>query len=513
MRNLPLRADRHYVAPDETPQTREALTAAAVMRVVGAVDDYLYTNEHCADGSRRSIFSGPNREKLMGGQPPPGTDIAAEWERLIHPDDWGEHLAHRARLRRGDPSEVRYRLCGYDGVVRWIHARAHSVHEDGRVFVDGIVSDVTRQVEAEMELVRAREQLEQLSSENEHHALHDALTGLGNRRKLLPRLDAALTSGGSWLMALFDLDGFKRYNDTFGHLAGDALLVRLSARLREAMPPDTSFRLGGDEFLVLTPADVDVERVLGDASDALSEDGDGFSIRASFGAAFLPEETDDPSAALHLCDQRLYNEKSRRSARRGRPQDVLLEALHAREPSLEVHSSDVANMAVAVGARLGLDAATLARLKQAALLHDIGKIGIPDSVLSKPGPLSDDEWTFIRRHTIIGERILAASPALTEVAQIVRSTHERIDGTGYPDGLRGDAIPVEARIISVCDAYSSMTSERPYRAELAPRDAIHELELNAGTQFDRAIVEMLKAVIAADHSPRAGEGRKENPDV
>jgi diguanylate cyclase (GGDEF)-like protein len=501
MRDLPLRADRYQVDRDETPETRDALAAASVLRIVGSVDDYLYTNEHCADGSRRSVFSGPNREKLMGGQPPPGTDTAAEWERLIHPDDWSEHLAHRSRLRRGEPSEVRYRICGYDGVERWIHARTHPVHKDGRVFVDGIVSDVTRQVEGEQQLAKAREQLERLASVNEQHALHDALTGLGNRRKLLPRLDAALISGDPWLMALFDLDGFKRYNDTFGHPAGDDLLVRLATRLREAMPTDTAFRLGGDEFLVLTRADVDVEELLEQAARALSEDGDGFSIRASFGAAFLPEETSDPSAALHICDQRLYNEKSRRSARRGRPQDVLLEALNAREPGLEIHSTDVANLAVAVGARLGLDAESLARLKQAALLHDIGKIGIPDSVLSKPGPLSDDEWTFIRRHTIIGERILAASPALTDAARIVRSTHERVDGTGYPDGLRGDSIPVEARIISACDAYSSMTSERTYRPELSQADAIAQLELGAGTQFDPKIVALLTAVVVADHSP------------
>ena len=111
---------------------------------------------------------------------------------MIHPDDWDAHLAHRDRLRRGEASEVRYRLCGYDGVVRWIHARTRPVHVDGRVFVDGVVWDVTRQVETEVELARAREQLELLASLNEQHALHDSLTRLGNRRKLMPRLDAAL---------------------------------------------------------------------------------------------------------------------------------------------------------------------------------------------------------------------------------------------------------------------------------------------------------------------------------
>jgi diguanylate cyclase (GGDEF)-like protein/putative nucleotidyltransferase with HDIG domain len=479
------------------PAPLDAVAAAAVLRIVSAVDDYIYTNEHCADGSRRSVFSGPNREKLMGGQPPPGADTAAEWERLIHRDDWDAHLAHRNRLRSGEPSQVRYRLRGYDGVTRWIEARSRPVHKDGRVFVDGIVSDVTRQVEAEHLLALAREQLERMAAMHEENALHDALTGLGNRRKLMLRLGAALAAGEPWLMGLFDLDGFKRYNDTFGHPAGDELLVRFASRLKEAMPRDAAFRLGGDEFLILTPANVDIERLLERAATALSEQGDGFEITSSFGAVFIPEETDDASTALQICDQRLYNEKSRRSDRRGRPQDMLLEALHAREPALEHHSNIVAKLAVAMGTQLSLDGETLARLKQAALLHDIGKIGIPDSVLSKPGPLSDDEWSFVRRHTVIGERILAASPSLKDVARIVRSTHERMDGTGYPDGLPGAEICVEARIIAICDAFASMTSERSYRPELSPAEAIAELRRCAGSQFDSEIVELLASTVAA----------------
>jgi diguanylate cyclase (GGDEF)-like protein len=298
-------------------------------------------------------------------------------------------------------------------------------------------------------------------------------------------------------MALFDLDGFKRYNDTFGHPAGDALLVRLATRLRAAMPSDAAFRFGGDEFLILTAADGDVERLLAQAALALTEEGTGFNVTASFGAVLLPDETRDPSTALQLCDQRLYNEKSRRSARRGRPQDVLLEALNAREPDLEGHSHDVADLAVEVGARFGLEAEGLAQLKQAALLHDIGKIGIPDTVLSKPGPLNDAEWNFIRRHTIIGERILAASPALVDVARIVRSTHENFDGAGYPDGLSGAAIPIEARIISICDAYCSMTSERSYRPPLRGAEALAELARCAGTQFDPTLVELLTSILVA----------------
>jgi HD-GYP domain-containing protein (c-di-GMP phosphodiesterase class II) len=191
----------------------------------------------------------------------------------------------------------------------------------------------------------------------------------------------------------------------------------------------------------------------------------------------------------------LYNQKSHRAAERGRPEDVLLEALSAREPHLEHHSTDVAGLAVGVGQGLGLAAEVLDRIRQVALLHDIGKIGIPDSVLAKPGSLTEDEWTMIRRHTVIGERIAAASPALVEIAPLIRSTHERFDGTGYPDQLSGNAIPLEARIVSSCDAYSAMTASRTYRGALTSAEALAELASGSGSQFDPVVVRELAALV------------------
>jgi HD-GYP domain-containing protein (c-di-GMP phosphodiesterase class II) len=149
-----------------------------------------------------------------------------------------------------------------------------------------------------------------------------------------------------------------------------------------------------------------------------------------------------------------------------------------------------------VSRRLEVSAEDLGPLLQAASLHDIGKAAIPDSILDKPGPLNGEEWAFMRTHTVIGERILTAAPALIEAARLVRSSHERWDGSGYPDGLAGQMIPLGARIISVCDAYDAMASDRPYRSRMSPEVALEELRRCAGSQFDPVVVAALAAVLA-----------------
>jgi diguanylate cyclase (GGDEF)-like protein len=477
-------------------------SADAMLRIVSTIDDYLYTNEHCADGSRRSVFSGPNREKLMGGALPVNADAANEWERMIHPDDFGEHLAHRERLRAGQASEVRYRLVGYDGVTRWVRAKTKPSHVDGRVFVDGIVSDVTAEVARERELAEAQAALRTLADVNAHQALHDALTGLGNRRKLAEDLERVLEDKEHSILVLFDLNGFKQYNDAFGHPAGDALLQRLAMKLQAALSDDAAaYRLGGDEFCVLRALDVDadVEAWLSVMTLCFAESGEGFEVTTGLGAVFLPEEAATPSAALQIADQRLYAEKRSRSSLRGRPQELLLQTLFEREPDLHAHTTEVAELTIAIAIELGLDPVTVERAEQAAFMHDVGKIAVPDAVLQKAGPLDDGEWELIRQHTLIGERILAAAPALASVAPIIRSTHERWDGKGYPDGLSGESIPVEARIVSVCDAYSAMIRGRPYGAPRTEAEALAEVVRCAGSQFDPTAVDALRAVLVSAH--------------
>jgi HD-GYP domain-containing protein (c-di-GMP phosphodiesterase class II) len=225
-------------------------------------------------------------------------------------------------------------------------------------------------------------------------------------------------------------------------------------------------------------------------TDCFSESGDGFAITASSGVALMPKEAADGSAALRLCDRRMYARKhSRRSTTAAQARDVLLATLAAYQDELEEIGSGVAGTAECVGAEFGFAGVRLQELTHAAHLHDIGKVAVPAAILAKPGPLTPDEWEFVERHPVIGERILAAAPALTGAARAVRSTHERFDGTGYPDRLAGEQIPLEARIISVCDAYDAMTGGRPYRRAVGHIEALDELRRCAGSQFDPAVVE------------------------
>jgi two-component system cell cycle response regulator len=231
---------------------------------------------------------------------------------------------------------------------------------------------------------------------------------------------------------------------------------------------------------------------------ALHERGEGFDVSSSHGTDILPAEGGDPARALQLADQRLYAQKGvrRRQSTTQQVRDVLLQMVTERTPELRVHIDDVALFAEGVGRRLGLRGHELHDLVRAAELHDIGKMAIPDALLTKPGALDAAEWEFMRQHTIIGERMLHVAPALGGVAQLVRWSHERMDGGGYPDRLMGDEIPLGARIIAVCDAFGAMISDRPYRRAVSADAAVAELLRHAGTQFDPEVIAAFQAELA-----------------
>ena len=351
-----------------------------------------------------------------------------------------------------------------------------------------------------------------LLEQTQREAHTDALTGLGNRRRLTIDLEAALAEArpdAAAVLALFDLDGFKHYNDTFGHPAGDALLTRVGTALAEVVGKrGWAYRLGGDEFcLLVLPSAGDPDAVIAEAAAALGERGDGFAITCSWGTVELPREAATPPAALRVADQRMYAQKHNTRSSAGRQStDVLLRALAERSPGMQDHTAQVAFLAEAVARRMGLPDDEVDAVRLAAELHDVGKVAIPDAILEKPEALDETEWTFMRRHTLIGERILTAAPALGRVGQMVRASHEHFDGSGYPDGLVGEAIPLGARIVAVCDAFDAMTADRPYRDARPAGLALAELRTCAGAQFDPRVVEVFALVwaeLANDLSARA----------
>ena len=334
-----------------------------------------------------------------------------------------------------------------------------------------------------------------LLAHSQTEALTDPLTGLGNRRSLTQDLELATRLQQQRLLALFDLDGFKSYNDSFGHPAGDALLARLGAKLAAAVVPHGhAYRLGGDEFCILAAFDATTpDELLAAGAAALSEQGEAFVIGSSHGSAVLPDEAQQPEDALRTVDHRMYAQKGTRVGSPARQTvNVLLRTLHEREPHLGAHIDSVCELATKLARSAGLQGEEIDEVARGAQLHDVGKMAVPDAILRKPGPLDASEWEVMREHTLTGERIVASAPALVPVAKLVRSSHERWDGDGYPDGLAGEEIPLGARIIAVCDAFEAMVEERPWRVTKTRAQALEELRACSGSQFDPRLVDVFE---------------------
>ena len=334
----------------------------------------------------------------------------------------------------------------------------------------------------------------------------DQLTGLCNRRALLEALDRRSAADEPYTLALADLNGFKRYNDTFGHPAGDALLRRLGQRLAAACKGRgwIPARLGGDEFCVVLPGDVHPDALYGLLGTTLAEEGESFEITCASGVVAVPREARMPNEALRVADSRMYARKfeSRPTAERSLG-EAMMRMLDEHHPGLGSHVEEVTDLAAACATQLGLSRDEAKSVERAAQLHDVGKVAIPSAILTKDGPLDEDEWEFMRRHSVIGERIVAGIPSLEGLAPIVRASHERWDGRGYPDGLVGEESPLGARIIFVADAFCAMTETRSYAPAKSVEAARQELCDCAGTQFDATVVAALITVLnARDAEPQ-----------
>jgi diguanylate cyclase (GGDEF)-like protein len=450
-------------------------------------------------GSIDALDAAAGRLELSGGVSPVEMSVGAgDWlQELASKPRWGRSTMSPVQTGTGDkwhlnaPMRIPARPTTITGSLSLVRSgRAFDANEVA------LISELIGKAElAAAEIIAHHAIREQ--------AMTDPLTGLGNRRQLTMDLKAQFDKAnpGPSLLLLFDLDGFKDYNDAYGHLAGDELLARLGDRLHRAVEGvGRGYRLGGDEFCAHLRLDrMDGDALTARAAAALAEAGRDYSIQASLGVVLLPQEADNPRRALRLADERMYaNKRSRSTAARSQAAEVLLRTIEARQPTLEEHSSRVATLATRVALRLGMTGAELDEVSFAARLHDIGKVAIPDAILNKPGRLTDDDWKLVRTHTILGEQILRGAPALRPVAGLVRASHERWDGGGYPDRLRGQDIPLGARIIGVCDAYEAMTTTRSYRTAVPHETACAELLRCAGAQFDPHVVGAFLTITEAD---------------
>jgi diguanylate cyclase (GGDEF)-like protein/putative nucleotidyltransferase with HDIG domain len=373
-----------------------------------------------------------------------------------------------------------------------------------------------------------RERVDVLIAQLYHSARSDPLTRLSNRRGFRETLDLELArarrSGGRVTVIVADLDRFKEVSDRGGHRLGDAALQRVAAILacgkREI---DSLARVGGGEFALVLP-DTDEHGAFVTAERLRSEVRSEFSdasvpVTLSLGIAGYPAAGETAAAllratdeALHAarcngCDRTMLHSPSMRSAPQldGEGGDIAAERLLAvmldlaetvdlRFSGTARHSETVGRYAEMMARELGLSEARTGRVRLAGLLHDIGKVGVPDSILQKPGRLSDEELAVIRRHPELGAQMLDHA-SLADVREWVGAHHEQPDGRGYPQGLSGDALPLEARIIAVADAYEAMTSDRSYRSSLDHAAAQRELERCAGTQFDPRVARALLSLL------------------
>lgn len=340
-----------------------------------------------------------------------------------------------------------------------------------------------------------RDCTEEIERQNriEHLSYHDQLTGLYNRRfyeEEVKRLDTVRNLPISIIMG--DVNGLKLVNDAFGHNKGDELLKKAATAIRNACrTEDIVARWGGDEFVILLPktgseeAREIVKRIKG---QYLNEDVNSVRVSIAFGWETKKNPDEDILKMLKSAEDYMYKHKIiENEGLRGNTITTIIHTLHDKNPREEKHSQRVSELCQQIGKAMGLAEIEISRLKVIGLLHDIGKIAIEEGILNKLGKLTDLERDEIKRHPDIGYRILNSSHDMLDIADCILAHHERWDGKGYPNGLKGEAIPRIARVIALADSYDAMTSERPYRKAMNEKDVLSEIQENAGTQFDPEI--------------------------
>jgi len=419
--------------------------------------------------------------------PPPYT----EHMKLFTPESWDKLSTSLERTRTsGIPYELELETVTIDGLNGWMWVRGEANKDSGGniVSLQGAAQDITERKRAEEKLV--------------YLSFHDHLTGLNNRRffeEALKSFDNENNLPISIIMC--DINGLKLVNDSFGHDSGDALLIKAAEIIKKACrEEDIIARIGGDEFVVILPktAADDTLQVLNRIKELASKESvSNIELSISCGYDTKTSEMQSIVEIIANAENYMYRQKLyERSSMRSKTIDLIMNTLFAKSNREAIHSNRVSSLAMSIGAKMNFDKDAVNQLRIAGLIHDIGKISIDEKILNKPGSLSADERKDVERHPEIGWRLLSSANEFSELAQFVLNHHEKWDGSGYPNGIEGQKIPLESRIIAVADSYDAMTSERSYRKALCKEDAIKELRRCSGTQFDPEIVEVfIKQVI------------------
>ena len=380
-------------------------------------------------------------------------------------------------------------LISKDGIERPIEDSAAPIKDE-----EGNITGVVLVFRDFTEKKKSQDDIKYLS-------FHDHLTGLYNRRFFeaeLKRLDTKRNLPLTIVMG--DVNGLKLINDSFGHATGDQLLIKAAEAIKKGCRADDIIaRIGGDEFVILLPktdgfeAEQLIKRMKGLSKKERVGD---VEISISFGCETKKSEAEEIESILKKAEDKMYNNKLFEGPSiRGKVIHNIINTLNKKSKREEAHSKRVSEICERMGDALGLKENKIKELKAVGQIHDIGKIVIADDVLNKPGKLTDDEWAEMKRHAETGYRILSTANDMSEMAEYVLHHHERWDGKGYPKGLKGEAIPLESRIIAIADAYDAMTSDRPYREAISRDAAIEEIRKNAGTQFDPELVEIFLSIL------------------
>jgi diguanylate cyclase (GGDEF)-like protein len=337
--------------------------------------------------------------------------------------------------------------------------------------------------------------IKQRQAEIEYASYHDPLTGIYNYRYYEKQIKLLKTEENLPISIIMgDINGLKLINDSLGHAVGDELLIRAAQVIKSTCrPSDVVVRIGGDEFVILLPKTEthEVEKIVKDIKEAIKQETiESISLSISLGYETITSVDEDAQLTLTRAENHMYRHKiSENLSPRSKTIDIIMNSLFEKNPREMAHSQRVSDLSVALATALGWSEDKINELRTSALMHDIGKIGIAESILNKPGKLNDEEWKTIMSHPEIGFRILNTGNEFSEIARYVLEHHEKWNGSGYPRGLKGEAISIQGRILAIADAFDAITSVRTYRATRTTNEAIEELRKYAGIQFDPGLVD------------------------